>query len=192
MRARPAWLLAIAIALLNGCSGPQKPVAQASTGPIITQLYAPEPIPAGETGKICYGVENAKAVWISPPTQELSVAVARCIEVAPAGKTIYTLTVEGAGSKRVTQEITVGGSAAKARIVNVNISSDNVKAGERVIICYTVANARSVTIEPGGFRGGPEPKGCTNDLPRKSTTYTVTAIGADGNRDEERATVKVR
>jgi len=186
-----AWPVLVAIALLN-CCGPQKPVATAPADPVITQLYAPEAIAVGETGKICYGVENAKAVWISPPRQELSAAVARCIEVMPAGKTTYTLMVEGAGGKRITQELIVGGSAPKARIVNVNISSDNLRAGERVVICYTVANARSVTIDPTGYRGGPEPKGCTTDMPRKSTTYVVTAIGADGNRDEERATVKVR
>jgi hypothetical protein len=190
MRIHRGWLFAIV--LLSGCSGPQKPVAPAAADPVITQLYAPEAIAAGESGKICYGVENAKAVWISPPQQELSAAVARCIEVTPAGKTTYTLTVEGGGGKRITQEITVGGGAAKAKIVKVNISSDNVRAGERVVICYTVANARSVTIDPTGYRGGPVSKGCTTDMPRKSTTYVVTAIGAEGNRDEERATVKVR
>src|SRR3954451_10816986 len=118
MKPLPGFMLAaVGIALLNGCSGPQKQAARSAADPVITQLYAPEAIAAGETGKICYGVENAKAVWISPPQQELSAAVARCIEVKPAGQTTYTLTVEGAGGKRITQEITVGGGAAKARIV---------------------------------------------------------------------------
>src|SRR6478672_11849430 len=100
MRARPGWLVAVAFALLNGCAGPEKPVAQAPPEPVITQLYAPEPtLAAGETGKICYGVENAKAVWLSPPMQELSAALARCVEVNPVAKTTYTLTVEGAGGK---------------------------------------------------------------------------------------------
>src|SRR3954454_8184810 len=123
MRARREWLLAIV--LLNGCSGAHQTPATAAADPVITQLYAPEAIAIGETGKICYGVENAKTVWISPPQRELSTAVARCIEVTPAGKTTYTLTVEGAGGKRITRDITAGIGAAKAKIVNVNISSDN-------------------------------------------------------------------
>src|ERR1700704_393989 len=91
----------LAAGLMGGCSEPAKPVAQpvaqGPAEPVITQLYAPEPvIAAGETGKICYGVENAKSVWISPPMKELSVAVARCIEVTPPAHTTYTLTVEGA------------------------------------------------------------------------------------------------
>ncbi len=124
--------------------------------------------------------------------QELSAAVARCVEINPGARTTYTLIVEGAGGKRVSREITVGIGAAKARIVNVNISAVDVKAGDTVSICYTVANARAVTIDPPGYRGGANTKGCTNDQPRKSTTYVVAAVGAGGDRDEEQVTVKVR
>jgi hypothetical protein len=52
-----------------------------------------------------------------------------------------------------------------------------------------VANARRVTIDPPGFKRR-QVKGCANDQPRKSTTYVVAAIGADGNRDEEQVTVR--
>src|SRR4051794_22274958 len=108
MRAHPGWLPAIAALLLSGCSHPEKPVASVPAEPVITQLYAPEPtVAAGETAKICYGVENATKVWISPPMQELSAALARCIEVNPMAKTTYTLIVEGAGGKRVTREIAI-------------------------------------------------------------------------------------
>jgi len=194
MRARTGWLVATVAALLSACSAPEKPVVkQPPAEPVITQLYAPEPtIAAGETAKICYGVENATSVWISPPMHELSAAVARCVEVNPTAKTTYTLIVEGAGGKRVTRDIDIGIGAAKAKIVNVNISAVDVKAGDTVSICYTVANARAVTIDPPGYKGGAATKGCTTDQPRKPTTYVVTAIGAGGNRDEERVTVKVR
>src|SRR3954454_9059895 len=103
MRARREWLLAIV--LLNGCSGAHQTPATAAADPVITQLYAPEAIAVCESGKICYGVEKAKTVWISPPQQDLSAAVARCIEVTPAGKPTYPLTVEGGGGKRITREI---------------------------------------------------------------------------------------
>ena len=64
-------------------------------------------------------------------------------------------------------DIDIGIGAAKAKIVNVNISAVDVKAGETVTICYTVANARSVTIAPPGYKGGAATKGCATDQPRK-------------------------
>jgi hypothetical protein len=72
------------------------------------------------------------------------------------------------------------------------VSSLEVKPGGLVNICYTVENAKSVTIEPIHFTGGAKAKGCVNDTPRKSTTYVVSAIGAGGEKDQERLTVKVQ
>jgi hypothetical protein len=182
----------LAILLLTGCSAPP-PAPPVKAAPKITQLYSPEgSIAVGEKAKICYGVENARTVWISPPKQELSAALARCIEVAPTVKTTYTLTAEGEDGKQVSQDVSIGIGAPKVKIVNVNISAAHVKPGEPVTICYTVENARSVTIDPPGFRGGPETKNCANHQPVSTTTYVIVATGAEGDRDEERVTVKVR
>jgi hypothetical protein len=165
--------------------------------PKITQLYASEAAVArGEKSKICYGVENAKSVSISPGAdggarQELLPALAQCVEVQPAGTTTYTLTAEGADGKHVSQEVKIGIGPGKVKIVNVNVSSAAVKPGETVSICYTVAHARSVTIAPVGYKGGANAKGCAEDRPAKSTTYTITATGATGDRDEERVTITV-
>ena len=49
-------------------------------------------------------------------------------------------------------------------------------------------HAHAVTIEPLGFRGGAAAKGCATDQPRKSTTYTISALGADGEKDQEQVT----
>lgn len=185
-------VIAAACAVLAGCAGAEKPIPRAPLEPKITQLYAPQPsVPAGEAAKICYGVENAKSVWISPPMKELSAALARCIEVEPKAKTTYTLTVEGAEGKRVSQDITIGIGGARAKLVNVNISALEVKAGEKVTVCYTAQNARSVTIDPPGFHG-PGAKGCATHEPTKTTTYVVAVTGVDGERDQEQVTVKVR
>ena len=186
-------LLVAGCALLAGCAGPEKPVPKAPLEPKITQLYAPQPsVAAGETAKICYGVENAKSVWIAPPTRELSAALARCIEVEPKAKTTYTLTVEGAEGKRVSQDITIGVGGARPKLVNVNISALEVKAGDTVTVCYTAENARSVTIDPPGYHGGASAKGCAAHKPLKTTTYVVTVTGVDGDKDQEQVTVKVR
>jgi len=186
-------LLAAACALLAGCAGAEKPAPKAPLEPKITQLYAPQPsVPVGEPAKICYGVENARTVWIAPPTKELSVAVARCIEVEPKVTTTYTLTAEGAEGKRVSQDVTIGVGGARAKLVNVNISALEVKPGETVTVCYTAQNARSVTIDPPGYRGGADAKGCAAHKPLATTTYVVTVTGVDGDRDQEQVTVKVR
>ena len=193
MRVHFVWLLALVCAMYSGCSS-EKPAAapKVELPPMITQFYAPKPsISVGEKTNICYGVENAKGVWISPPLKELSVALSRCIEVEPKENTTYALTVEGADGSRASQELMVFVGAPKARIVNVNVSAVDVKAGETVSVCYQVANVRSVTIDPVGYHGGANPKGCVTDQPKKTTTYVIAASGADGDRDQEQVTVKV-
>jgi hypothetical protein len=165
----------------------------------ITQFYTSTPqVPRGEKGLVCYGVENAKSVWISPPKRELSASMSRCIEVEPEGKTTYTLTAEGVDGKPITKEVTLEREVSRpvsrtgVHILNVNISAAEVNPGDAVSICYKVENAQSVTVEPTAYRGGPQRDGCVLDQPRKTTTYVIRAKGATGDTDEERATIKVR
>jgi len=195
MQAKAGCVLVLTGMLLSNCSSSPTataPAPKTALEPKITQLYAPEPtVPAGESAKICYGVENAKSVWIAPPMQELSAALARCIEVEPKAKTTYTLTVEGGDGKRITQDVTIDVGAPRVKIVNLNVSAVDVKAGEKVTLCYTVANARSVTMDPPGYHGGAAAKGCATHQPVRTTTYVVTASGASGDRDQEQVTVKV-
>lgn len=177
-----------------GCSRSQKPAAPKAVEAVrITQLYAaPGIVARGEKGLVCYGVENAKAVWLAPPKTEQWAALTRCVEVAPAENTTYTLTAQGTDGKTVTRDVAVQVGAARPRIVNVQVSALQVKAGDLVNICYTVEGAQSVRIDPIGFRAGAKGKGCVNHLPTKTTTYVVSAVGADGDKDQERVTVKVQ
>ena len=191
-----AWLLvAVAGWMVAGCSRPEAPAPKAAAvEPVrITQLYSnASNIGKGEKALVCYGVENAKAVWLEPPRQELSAALSRCVEVTLEATTTYTLTAQGADGKSVTQSLTVPVGPPLAKIVNVNVTSLAVKPGEPVEICYTVEGAKAVTIEPVHYVGGSGSKGCVTDQPRKATTYVVTAIGSGGNKDQERVTVKVQ
>jgi len=159
----------------------------------ITQFYTnSSSISKGEKALLCYGVENARTVWLEPPRQELSAALSRCVEVAPDATTTYTLTAEGSDGKSATKTLTVPVGAPKARIVNVNVNSIDVKSGDAVTVCYTVENAKSVSIDPLAYHGGSDPKGCVTDHPHKSTTYVITARGRDGGQDQEKVTVRVR
>jgi hypothetical protein len=188
------WLLLAAVAWMPaGCSRSPKPAPKAVEAVRITQFYAsPSIVARGEKGLVCYGVENAKAVWLAPPKTEQWAALTRCVEVAPAGNTTYTLTAEGADGKTVTRDVAVQVGRARPKIVNVQVSALQVKAGQLVNICYTVEGAQSVRIDPIGFRAGAKGKGCVNHLPTKTTTYVVSAVGADGDKDQERVTVKVQ
>ena len=145
----------------------------------------------GEKGLVCYGVENAKSVWLSPPRQELSAALSRCVDVDPEATT--TLHLDRGGRRRsashARRDCDVG--AASARIIEVKVSALEVARGAPVSICYKVANAASVRIEPIHFKGGPRGEGCTMVSPRETTTYVVTVAGAGGEQDQERVTVKV-
>jgi hypothetical protein len=188
--AKHAWAW-FAVGLVTSCSRPAPQPPPEKAAPVrITQFYATLPqLARGEKELLCYGVENAKAVWLSPPRRELSAALSRCVDVEPVETTTYTLSAEGA-SGTVSQQLTVTLGAAKAKIIEVRVSSLDVKAGNPVSICYKVANAKSVRVEPRISASANSP-GCGVDNPKRTTTYTVTATGASGDQDQERVTVKV-
>lgn len=195
MRILAAILLACAGSLFVSCSSP-KPAPTAARRPDparITQFYATAPhLAAGEKEMLCYGVENAKTVWVTPPRQELSAALSRCIEVTPSETTTYTLTAEGESGAAATSQVTVTLGPPRVKIVEVTVSALQVKPGDAVSLCYHVQFAKSVSIEPIHFRAGPASKGCAMVQPRQTTTYTVTATGPSGDRDEQPVTVKVQ
>ena len=179
-----------------GCSPPapqEAPKKGQTSAPAvkITQFYAAKPkLGPGEQGELCYGVENAESVWVSPPRQDLPRALTRCFTVASSKTTTYRLTAQGADGQSVTQDTTITVGAAQAHISEVRVSTLDAKAGDTVSLCYSVTNTVSVKIDPIGFKG----KGgyrCVTDQPRKATTYVVIATGADGGTDSEKVTVKV-
>lgn len=187
-----APLLIVVLWELTGCSHADPPPPKAADPVRITQFYtSATSVAKGEKALLCYGVENAKSVWLDPPRQELSAALTRCVEVTPTDTTTYTLTAEGTDGTSTTKTLTVPIGPPRVKIVNVNVSALEVKPGELVNICYTVENAKSVTIEPLKYAGGSRAKGCVTDQPRKSTTYVISATGSTGDKDQERVTVKV-
>jgi hypothetical protein len=148
-------------------------------------FYATAPnLPLREHELLCYGVENAKSVWLEPPRQELSAALSRCVEVEPKETTTYTLTAEDADGRRATQQVTVTVGPPKAKIIEVRVSALEVKAGDPVSICWKAQNAK-VTVTPLIAPQAAQPD-CVVDSPKLTTTYTVTAIGKGGEQDQEK------
>src|SRR5579872_4349242 len=131
----------------------------------ITQFYASPPeVPRGEKALLCYGVEHAQSVWLSPPRQELSPSPTRCIEIAPEKTTTYTITAQNDRGQSAAQTVTITVGAAKppkVHIEEVTVTSLSIKPGDDVGICYKVQHAQSIRIAPGGYRSGPADHGCT-------------------------------
>ncbi len=191
-----AWSVVLLLLAAAGCNKPAPPEPRAAASldlPKITQFYATKPtVPRGEQELLCYGVENAKSVVLSPPRQELTASPSRCVEVTPTVTTTYTLTAEAPGTPTASQALTVTVGAPHVKIIEVKVSTLDLHLGDQLSICYRVENAKSVTIEPAHFRGGSKPDACFLTSPRQTTTYVVTATGVGGDTDTERVTVKVQ
>jgi hypothetical protein len=67
-----------------------------------------------------------------------------------------------------------------------------VRHGETVKICYGVANAKTVTLEPQSNPVWPSYARCVDVKPTKTTTYTLTIADASGNTKTQTLEVKVR
>jgi hypothetical protein len=79
------------------------------TGPVkILNFYASVgAVTAGEKALLCYGVENAKSVRISPLIPGIYPSPNRCIEIVPERTTHYTILAEGFDGVVATQSFTL-------------------------------------------------------------------------------------
>jgi hypothetical protein len=88
-------------------------------GPVrILRFYASAgAVKPGEAAQLCYAVENARRVSISPVLAALSQSVAserRCVEIVPEHTTHYTLMAEGYDGAVVVRSVTLAVERAPA------------------------------------------------------------------------------
>jgi hypothetical protein len=67
-----------------------------------------------------------------------------------------------------------------------------VRRGESVQLCYGVANAKTVKLEPQPNPVWPSYSRCVDATPTKTTTYTLTVQDAAGNTKSQAVEVKVQ
>lgn len=81
----------------------------ATRGPVkILQFYASVGIlSAGEKALLCYGVENAKSVRVSPAVDGVYPTFNRCVQIGPDHTTHYTILAEGFDGRVATQSFTL-------------------------------------------------------------------------------------
>jgi len=92
-----------------------RPVGTARPPVRILQFYASVGmITAGQRARLCYGVENARSVSISPPLEGIYPALQRCVEILPQHTTHYTIMAEGYDGRVAMQSLTLPVEAAPA------------------------------------------------------------------------------
>lgn len=76
-------------------------------------------------------------------------------------------------------------------ILNFYATPAVVRRGESVQLCYGVANAKTVKLEPQPNPVWPSYSRCVDATPAKTTTYTLTIADAAGNTKSQSLEVKV-
>jgi hypothetical protein len=180
---RPAIAAVLAL-VVSGCSHP-------APAPVkITQFQVtPALIPKGIPGKLCYGVENAARLDMNPPVEELLPSAERCIDIAPAQATTYTLTAYGADGGKVSKSLEVRVGNPPPRLSELSATPTEAKRGTQVVVCFKAENARDIKVSKGKLTPG---KNCLTDRPTRTTSYKITIFGADREQDSGTVTVTVR
>src|ERR1700719_1681153 len=70
-------------------------------------------------------------------------------------------------------------------------ATPRIHRGETAQVCYGVANAKTVTLEPQSSKVWPSHNLCVDVKPAKTVTYTLLATGADGKTVSQQVTVEV-
>ncbi len=206
---RCAGLVAVFCAV--GCSRQPQPAAgsapnaTANPAPVrITHFYAGAGrIEANQSVGLCYGVENARAVHLEPPVEQLQPGYNRCFYLTPPRKTTYKLTAEGLDGSTATASVTVDVVApaplakddhpARHGLFTLTFASANqISSGDTVTICYGAPDAVTVTVDPPVAELKPSARYCLDVRPDRTTTYRFTATSRNQTIETAELPVIVR
>ena len=70
-------------------------------------------------------------------------------------------------------------------------ATPRIHRGETAQVCYGVANAKTVTLEPQSSQVWPSHNLCVDVKPLKTMTYTLVATSAEGKSVSQQVTVEV-
>ena len=159
----------------------------------ITQFYAiTGEMTDADRNTICYGVANAKTVRMEPPVENLWPTATRCFWVEPRQDTTYKLIAEGFDGSQTSVSFEVHVRAAPPSIKFLAVSHKEIQTGDAVTLCYGVAHAKAVRLDPIGWSLAPIAKNCARFYPKATMKYTLVASGAGGLLDKDQFSVKVR
>jgi hypothetical protein len=148
---------------------------------VATFTASPSQITPGQTSTLSWVVLNASTVSIAPGIGNVT-ATSGSVQVTPAATTTYTLTATSASGASVTATAVVTVSAAPVvnpQIVMFNGSPLSITAGGQSTLSWSTLNATAVTISGLGTQ---QPNGSVSTgVLNTTTTFTLTATGANGN-----------
>lgn len=136
----------------------------------------PSQIAAGQSSTLAWNVTNATSVSISGVGSGLNAQ--GTATVSPTQTTTYNLTATGPGGQSITASVTVTVGASKPAIVRFTAAPTNINQGQSSLLSWTTTGASTVTINNGV--GTVPVNGSKSVSPSTTTTYTLTATGADG------------
>lgn len=86
----------------------------------------------------------------------------------------------------------IRGNDTTVRILHFYAGPGTLTEGDKAILCYGVANARSVAVSPPIGPISPSFNRCLEIAPEQDTRYTLTATGADGRTVSESFLIQVK
>ena len=84
----------------------------------------------------------------------------------------------------------LGGSDLAVR--SLYVSPPQIHRGEKAQLCYDVANAKTVTLDPPEGEVWPSHSRCVDLTPKKTTTYTLTIADTSGKTATQSVELQVQ
>ncbi len=82
--------------------------------------------------------------------------------------------------------------SGRVKILAFSLSAGTIHRGQTAQLCYGVANAKSVKIDPPVGDIWPSMSHCVEVAPRKDTQYTITAQDEAGHTESAQIAIQVR
>ena len=128
--ARVTFLQSLAIAFSVCCTQSDR-AAQANRENAqesvrITQFYATmAALPRGESAQLCYEVENAAAVRITPMIENIWPSLSRCVSITPTATSTFTLISENGETGKLSRSVTVTVTEPLPRFTDLSVSTND-------------------------------------------------------------------
>ena len=144
---------------------------------VVRFTATPSQIASGQSSLLSWNVPNATSVNISGVGTNLNPAGNATVK--PTQTTTYNLTATGPGGQTITASATVTVGASNPAIVRFTAAPTQINQGQSSLLSWTTTGASTVSISNGV--GTVAANGSQNVSPTATTTYTLTATGADGS-----------
>lgn len=167
-------------------------VAPATIPQVVMFTVSPQTINAGQSAQLCWQVNGATTINISPGVGSNLQANA-CVTVSPQSTTTYTMTATNAtGSTQASVTLNVG--STQILVFSANPEFSPIQGGP-VTLTWQTTNATSVALVGGdasSYPSGLPVNGSITVNPNDNASYTLIAYGAGGTSVSAVITVYVR